>query len=147
MEKLTTRQHNLKNWLEDNFESGKWFTIEEVCEAGIGYYLNKDPKSHDKCIALANDVKALNWATNVKRYIPIVKDKKGSIKLAESKQELKDFIQWQKDKVEQANKYANHLQSLIEIDGTMPIVNLANRCLGDKELKVISIYASEETND
>ena len=61
-EKMTTRQHALKNWLDENFVSGKFFTIEEVVvgvvdSEGKPYYtLNKNPKKHDKCIALSNDV-------------------------------------------------------------------------------------------
>lgn len=148
MEKeLTTRQHTLKNYLEQNFESGKWFTIEEICNADIGYVLNTDPKIHDKCIALSNDVKELNWATGVERYIPIIKNKKGAIKLAESKQELQDYIDWQKARLENSYKYYNHLVGLQELQDTMPFINLANRCLKDKELKTIDIYASEETRN
>ena len=73
--RLLTRQHALKNWLEANFVSGKYFTIEEIVEnvrdsEGNPYYkINKNPYTHDKCIVLSNDVKDLNWATNVERYI------------------------------------------------------------------------------
>ena len=148
-QKLITRQHDLKNWLEANFVSGKYFTIEEivkkVCDSeGYPYYhLNKNPYAHDKCIALSNDVKALNWATNLERYIPIVKNKKGSIKLAENKEELKDFIQELKDKVENAHQYANHLQSLINLQDTLPFINLSNRVLNESEIKPIEVYANE----
>ena len=145
--RLLTRQHALKNWLEANFVSGKYFTIEEIVEnvrdsEGNPYYkINKNPYTHDKCIVLSNDVKDLNWATNVERYIPIVKDTKGSIKLAENKAELEDFIKELKEKVEKAHKYANHLQSIIDLQGTTPFINLADRVLDDDEIKPIEVYA------
>lgn len=140
---LTTRQHALKNWLEQNFISGKFYSIEEMCNAGLGYKLNTNPKVHDKCIALATDVKALNWATNRQRYIPIIKDKKGGIKLCETEQELKDFIKSETDKVEKVWQYANHLKSLINVDGSVPIVNLANRSLSLNEMKPVDVYKKD----
>jgi len=142
---LTTRQHNLKNYLEEHFESGKFFTIEEICNANIGYILNTDPRNHDKCIALSQDVKQLNWATDVERYVPIIKDNKGSIKLCESESELRAFIDKEKRKVEKAYQYANHLQSLIYVDGQVRFINLANRTLDDDELKPVEIYKKDTT--
>lgn len=145
--KLTTECHLLKNWLEAHFVSGKYFTIEEIVENvrdGEGkpiFVLNTKPTTHDRCIKLANMVKELNWATNVERYIPIVKDKNGGIKLAENKAELEDFIRGLKHKVENANKYANHLQSIIDLQDTMPFINLANRCLNEDEIKPIEVFA------
>ena len=150
MNNLETRQHRLKDWLMANFVSGKYYSIEEVVRGvvdsdGKPYYeLNKNPYTHDKCIALANDVKKLNWATNVERYIPIIKDKKGGVKLCESEEELKAFIDSEKRKVEKANMYANHLQSLISVDGTIPCVNLANRALTPDEMKPVDIFKKED---
>lgn len=141
MSKLTTRCHSLKNYLEANFVSGKYFTIKEICEANIGYTYNTNPYCHDRCIALSQDVKALNWATNVERYIPIIKDKKGSIKLCETREELEAFVESEKKKVEKANEYANHLKSLIQVDGTLPFINLASRVLTESEIKPVEVYA------
>ena len=141
--KLDSRQHGLKNYLERNFEKGRWFTIEEICGADLGYTLNTNPRIHDKCIALSNDVKALNWATNVERYIPIIKDKRGAIKLCENEQELKDWIAKEERKVEKACQYKNHLKSLIQIDGTCPCINLANRVLDIDEIKPIDVYKKD----
>lgn len=138
--KLTTRQHSLKNFLEKHQEKGKWFTIDELCQANIGYELNTNPRVHDRCIALSQDIKQLNWATNVERYIPIIKRKDGACKLAENKEELLAFVKHEKEKVERTYQYANHLQSLIELDGTTPFINLADRVLEDKEIKPIDIY-------
>ena len=140
---LNSRQHRLKDWLHENFVSGKYFTIEEICNAGLGYELNTNPRIHDKCVALSNDVKQLNWATNVERYIPIIKDNKGSIKLCETEQELKDFVAKEERKVEKACEYKNHLKSLIQVDGTMPFINLAGRVLGESEIKPIDVYKGE----
>ena len=144
---LTTRQHRLKDWLKEHFESGRFFTIEEVVAGvvdseGVPYYtLNTNPRTHDKCVALGSDVKELNWHTNRDRYIPIIKDSKGSIKLCESKEELEEYIAKEKRKVEKAYKYYNHLNSLIAIDGTMPFINLANNVV--EEIKPIDVYAKE----
>ena len=143
---LTTRQHRLKDFLEANFISGKFFTIEEIVrqvkygDGELCYQLNENPRIHDKCIALSQDVKALNWATNVERYIPIIKNSKGSIKLCETEQELKDFVAKEERKVEKACEYKNHLKSLIQIDGTMPFINLAGRVLGESEIKPVDVY-------
>lgn len=145
--KLTTRQHALKNWLEDNFVSGRFFTIEEIIDLvrdgdNRPYYtLNTSSKSHDKCLALATDVKELNWHTNRERYIPIIKDNKGSIKLCESEQELKDYVEKEKARIERTYQYYNHLNSLIGVDGTTPFINLANRVLEDSEIKPVEVYA------
>ena len=145
--RLITRQHALKNWLESHFESGKYFTIEKivanVCDSeGNPYYkLNTDPRTHDKCIALSQDVKELNWATNVERYIPIIKDKRGAIKLCENKEELETYVENEKKRIENTYKYYNHLDSLTKIDGTMPFINLANRVLDESEYKAIEVYA------
>lgn len=144
---LETRQHRLKDFLEKHFISGKYWTIEEIVEnvrdsEGNPYYiLNTNPRVHDRCIALANDVKELNWHTNRERYIPIIKDKKGSIKLAENKKELETYIANEKARIENTYKYYNHLNSLIELDGTTPFINLADRVLEEKEIKPIEVYA------
>ena len=143
MNSLNTRQHNLKNWLENNFVSGKWFTIEEICDAGLGYKLNTNPRIHDKCVSLGQDVKALNWATATERYIPIIKNEKGSIKLCESEEELKAFVDKEKRKVEKANQYANHLKSLINLDGTCPFINLANNTIELSNIKPVEVYQNE----
>lgn len=146
MNKLTTEHHILKNWLEANFESGRYFTIEEIVknvkhsDGTPIFILNTNPRKHDKCIKLATIVKELNWATNVERYIPIIKNSKGSIKLAENEDELKGFIAELKNKVENANKYANHLQSLIDLQDTIPFINQANRALEENEMKPIEVY-------
>ena len=140
---LTPRQQNLKNWLEEHHISGKFYSIEEICNAGLGYTYNTNPYTHDKCIALGSDVKALNWATDVERYIPIIKDAKGGIKLCENEQELTDFVEKQKKKVEKANQYANHLKSLKFIDGQVRFINLANRPLDLDEMKPIDVYKKD----
>ena len=66
---LTTRQHRLVDYLKDNFQSGRFFTIEELCAAELGYSLNTNPKIHDKCVALGSDVRAINWAIDRKSVV------------------------------------------------------------------------------
>ena len=147
--KLTPRQQNLKNFLEDNFVSGKWWTIEEIVKKfvdgeGNPYYkLNTNPYAHDKCLALSQDAKQLNWHTGRERYIPIIKDTKGSIKLCENKEELETYVNSEKARIEKTYQYYNHLESLIELEGTIPFINLANRVKDDDELKPIEIYQKE----
>lgn len=144
--KLETRQHALKTFLEEHQQS-KFWTIEEICDLvrdndGNPYYtLNTSPYVHDKCVVLSNDVRELNWHTGRERYIPIIKDSKGSIKLAESKEELEEYIVKEKKKIQTKYEYYNHLNSLIELEGTMPFINQANRVLEDKEIKPIEVFA------
>lgn len=143
--KLTARQHRLKDWLKENFVSGRYYTIEEVVKGvvdseGKPYYtLNTNPYTHDKCVALGNDVKAINWNIT-QRYIPIIKDSKGSIKLAESKEEAQRYINKEKEKVQRKCEFLNTLASKIEQDGTIPFINQANRVLTDDELQPIDAF-------
>lgn len=145
---LTTRQHRLKDWLEANFVSGKYFTIEEVVN-GVRdandnpyYKLNQNPYNHDKCVALSNDVRAINWC-QTQRYIPVIKDKKGGIKLAENKEEAQAYINAEKEKVERKAKFLNTLTSKIEQDGVVLFINQANRVLESDELRPIEAFATE----
>lgn len=143
----TSRQHRLKDWLKANFVKGKFFTIEEICNAGLGYELNTNPRIHDKCIELSNDVKELNWLAGYHKYIPIIKNSKGSIKLAESKEELETYAESEKAKVENKYQYANHLESLAQLDGTCPFMNQVDRVLESEEIKPISIFMGGEQNN
>ena len=138
--KLTPRQHRLKNYLDANFVSGKFFTIEEICNAGLGYTLNTNPRKHDKCIALSNDVRAINWLIGVERYIPIIKDADGGVKLCESKDEFDAWYNKIDRKITRLYQYINSLKSKVEMDGYVPIINLAGRALTPEEQKPIDTY-------
>ena len=140
---LTTRQHRLVDFLKDNFVSGKYFSIEEICSADIGYILNTNPKSHDKCIALGNDIRAINWAI-AQRYSIIIKDKKGGCKLCESKSEFESWRNEEKAKVERKYQYLNTLEYKADRDGTMPIINLNDRALTDNELEFVDVFKGEK---
>ena len=137
---LTPRQYRLKDFLKENFVSGKYFSIKEICNAGLGYEYNDDPYKHDHCICLSNDVRAINFNIT-QRFIPIIKDKKGGIKLAENKQEVDDFIANEREKVETKCQYLNTLENKIERDGYAVFINQANRVLEDDEIKPIEVYA------
>lgn len=137
--KLTPRQQTLRNFLEEHFVPGKYFTIEEICNANIGYVLNKNPKIHDKCITLSNDIRAINW-TIVDRYKIIIKNRKGACKLAESEQEFNAWKKEQEDKLQKQYQYLNNLKWKSQRDGTVPIVNLNNRALSTDETKVVDTY-------
>lgn len=146
--RLESRQHRLKDWLETNFVSGKFFTIEEIVanvkdNEGVPYYkLNTNPYTHDKCVVLGADVKALNWHTGRERYIPIIKNDEGSIKLCESKEELEAYVAKEKRKVERAYQYYNHLNSLIALEGTMPFINQANNVVENAD--PVEVYMKGE---
>lgn len=143
--KLTTRQHRLRDWLEDNFISGKYFSIEEIV-AGVKdkegrpfYTLNKDPYKHDKCIALSNDVRAINWC-DTDRYKIIIKDSKGGCKLVESEEEFEIWRKKELAKIEPKYQYLNNLKWKAAREDTCPVVNLNNRALTPDEVKPVDVF-------
>lgn len=142
---LTTRQHALKTFLEVNFIPGHFFSIEEICKKfldkdGEPYYeLNTNPYNHDKCIALSNDIRAINWCIT-ERYKLIIKDEKGGCKLAENEKEFDAWRQKEIDKLEPKWKFLNNLKWKQDRDGTVPIVNLNNRALTPEETKPVDVY-------
>lgn len=146
---LNTRQHRLKDWLNDNFVSGKFFSIEEVVKGmvdkdGNPYYkLNKNPHKHDKCLLLSQDVRRINFNIT-DRYIPIIKDKDGGIKLAENEQEVKTFVGRLQKQVENQCKYYNTIIYKSKLDGTVPLFTLAGRVLTQDELKPVDAYKRED---
>ena len=138
-EGLNRRQRALKRFLEDNFESGKFFTIEEVCKGvkdqdGYWYVLNTDPYVHDKCKKLSDDVRTINW-TFTDGYKVIIKDSKGGIKLAENR---KEFDNWWD--AEHKSIYLNNLKAKVERDGIVPIINQRGRVLDVAEMKPVEVY-------
>lgn len=140
---LTTRQHRLVDYLENNFQKGRYFTIEELCAANLGYELNTNPRTHDKCIALGNDIRQINWAIG-SRYSIIVKDKKGSAKLCESKEEFDEWKQTEKDKLERKYQYLNNLQYKANLDNTIPLVNLNDRALSVEEMQPVNVFKGRD---
>ena len=136
---LTTRQHRLRDYIDDNFRPGYYFSIEEICAAGLGYELNTNPKIHDKCAALGSDVRAINWAI-ANRYKIIIKDKKGGIKLCESEEEFNEWRDGEKAKLDRKYQYLNNLKWKADRDGTVPIVNLNERALSPEETKPVEVY-------
>ena len=149
--KLTTRQHRLRDWLEANFESGRFFSIEEIVRGvvdseGEPYYtLNTNPKVHDKCACLSADVRAINWCI-VDRYKIIIKDDKGGCKLAENASEFNDWYEEQKTKLETKYKYLNNLKFKAQRDGIIPVVNQADRALDIEEMKPVEVFKRENDN-
>ena len=119
---LTERQINLYYYLEQNYVQGKMFTIEEICGACIGYELNKNPKSHDKCIALGQDIKKINYAI-AEKYKIIIKDRKtGACKICENQQEFDEWRDYELSLLEKKWKYLNNLKWKGEQDGTIDIL-------------------------
>lgn len=148
--KLSPRQWLLKRFLEENFVSGKFYSIKEICDLVVypsgekAYIYNTDPYNHDKCVALGNDVRAINWSVS-EGYKIIIKDKKGGVKLCENESE---FIEWRNNELRPLEKkyaYLNNLKWKAERDGTMPIINQANNPVDTtKDLKSVKVYAEEE---
>ena len=140
---LTTRQHRLIDYLEDNFEKGKYFSIEEICKSGLGYELNSDPYSHDKCVALGNDIRQINWKIGA-RYSIIVKDKKGGCKLCESKEELETWREEEKKPLIRKLEYLNNLEYKASFHDQVLLVNLNDRALTEEEYEPTKVFKGEE---
>lgn len=141
---INTRQWILKMWLEANFIPGKFWSIEEICEnvkyCGKPLYtLNKNPKIHDKCIMLSSDVRTINWNI-VDGYKIIVKDKFGGIKLVESQEEFNAWYEEEMKPIQRKCEYLNNLKSKAKLDGTVPVVNKANRALTPEETKPVEVF-------
>lgn len=137
MANLKTRQWRLKDYLETHRGEG-FITIEQICEDLPEWYqLNTNPYTHDKCAVLSQDVRDINWS-NEEGYQIIIKDKKGSIKYAETLEEFEEWRQHELDKLEPRYQYLNNLKFKAKMDGVMPIYNKALNPVGEnlKEVKV-----------
>ena len=143
---LIQRQHALITFLKYNFISGKYYSIEELVDRvvdseGNPYYkLNTNPYNHDKCVALSNDVRTINWSIT-DRYHIIIKDKKGGCKLVESKEEFDEWKQRELAPLETKWKYLNNLTWKESREGTCPIINLSNNPIDPDNVKPIEVNA------
>jgi len=130
-EKLSPRAWALKRFLEENQGQHRYFSIKEICDNVFlpdgtnAYTFNTDPYKHDKCIALSNDVKSINWTVN-EGYKIIIKDKFGGVKICESESEFNEWKERELKPLVRKFQYLNNLSWKAERDGTMPIINLAN---------------------
>lgn len=150
MGKLTVRQLALRNFLEKNFVSGHYFSIEEICfnlldPYGNPYYqYNTDPRIHDKAAALGADIKTINW-NNDDGYRIIIKDSKGGCKLAENEEELNSWRNAELKKVEKKYQYLNNLKWKAKRDGTMPILDQENKPV--EKPKIVEVYKQVEEDE
>lgn len=125
---LSLRQKVLLNFLNENFVSGKYFSIEEICanvvcpDGSKAYQLNTDPRQHDKCIALSQDVHAINYSFHYNKRI-VVKDLKGGVKICESKQEFKEWRERELAPIERKCKYLNSIKFKAKQHGLFRIFN------------------------
>lgn len=140
---LTPRQHRLVDYLEDNFKKGKYFSIEEICATNLGYELNTNPYSHDKCVALGNDIRQINWKIG-SRYSIIVKDKKGGCKLCESKEELETWREEEKKPLITKLEYLNNLKYKASFHDQVVLINLNDRALEEDEYDFVKVFKGEE---
>ena len=146
---INMRQLILRTWLEKNFVKGKFFSIEEICEQVTYcgehlYILNKNPRIHDKCLQLSDDVRAINW-NNVDGYKIIIKDEKGGIKLCESLEEFNSWYYDERAKEEVKYQYLNTLKEKVKWDGVVPVINKENHPVTDyKPIDVFCQFADED---
>ena len=139
---LTPRQHRLIDFLEDNFKSGKYFSIEEICNSGLGYELNTNPYTHDKCVALGSDIRQINWKIGF-RYSIIVKDKKGGCKICESKEELETWREEEKKPLITKLEYLNNLEYKASFHDQVVLINLNDRALSEEEYEFVDVFKGE----
>jgi len=139
---LTPRQHRLIDFLEDNFKSGKYFSIEEICDSGLGYELNTNPYTHDKCVALGSDIRQINWKIGF-RYSIIVKDKKGGCKICESKEELETWREEEKKPLITKLEYLNNLEYKASFHDQVVLINLNDRALSEEEYEFVDVFKGE----
>ena len=132
---LTPRQHRLVDYLKANFVSGKYFSIEELCASGLGYELNTNPKIHDKCASLGNDIRQINWRIG-SRYSIIVKDKKGGAKICESKEEFEEWKESEMKPLITKIQYLNNLEYKASFDEQVVIVNLNDKAVDGQLVEV-----------
>lgn len=139
------RQQLLKQWLVDNFQSGRYYSIEEVVASVVDengdyvYRLNKNPYNHDKCAVLSNDVRQINWSVDEGWKI-IIKDTKGGIKLCETEEEFKTWKEHEKEPVERKCKYLNQLVFKVKRNGEMPFLDGSNNPVPIDNLKPIESF-------
>lgn len=143
---INTRQWVLKMWLEKNQVKGHFFSIEEIVESVTYcgehlYELNTNPKIHDKCLLLSQDVNAINDSV-VNGYKIIIKDSKGGIKLCESKDEFDRWYYAVTHPLFKILKRMNLLKWKTEWQDTMPIVNKAGNAVKEKDLSFIDVFCN-----
>lgn len=145
---LSTRCKALRKWLEDNFVSGKFFTIEEVVEGvkddeGKPYYeLNANLRIHDKCFALSKDIKEIN-RKQIENFIPIIKDNKGSCKLAENKEELTEFIEDIRAEAKNKAVYCNMIISKTNMQDTIPLLDINDKVIEVEDMKPVNVFMGQ----
>lgn len=145
---LSARCKALRKWLEENFVSGKFFTIEEVVSGfkdseGKPYYkINHNPKYHDRCISLANDIKEIN-RKQIENFIPIIKDNKGSCKLAENKEELTEFIEGIRAEAKNKAVYCNMIISKTNMQDTIPLIDINDRVIEVEDMKPVNVFMGQ----
>lgn len=146
--KLSTRQHILKDYLKDNFVSGKFFSIEEIIEnvkysdGTPCYVLNHNPRNHDKCATLSEDIRTINWSM-VDGWKIIIKNDKGGCKLAENKEEFDNWYDKEYAKANSKIVYLNVLKSKANDDKSIPLYK--KNLTENKSNTPIESYANVKT--
>ena len=68
--KLTTRQWQLLNFIKNaSFNEHRKVSQKDICNNVVGYEWNDDPKCHDHCVPIWNDIKDINLSYETDKLI------------------------------------------------------------------------------
>ena len=119
MEKITTRQWKLYNYLKEHGV----VSVEDICrDMPEHYVLDKSERSHNKCTKVFTDADALNESTEIEKII--IHDRNYHFWLAKSKEEALGFAEhlYKKRALKALKKYWNMVVKA-EADGQGKIVS------------------------
>lgn len=89
--KLTTRQWKTYNAIKEATENGKTISRRELYLLQPNEYeWNDNARTHDQCLSIRNDVNAINDSEEIEKIV--IYDAKGNFKLAETAEEVYDFL-------------------------------------------------------
>ena len=128
-----TRQYALYDFLKQCFKSqpDRWFSAQEISDcfknSGLDYYqIATDPRTHNPCVAISEDVFAINSDTS---YDRVILTKNNCYKLAKDYDEAQSLVDWFDRKL----TYYGNLKSIIEKkrsrDGQGKLVNNAGNAM------------------
>lgn len=115
--KLTTRQWELYNFIKNN----DGVSQEDICQNIAGYVWNDNPKVHDNCLSIWRDVEQLNNSPEIEKVI--IRNKENLYKLCETREEILDYVNGQKNKLIRAAIRLRVASNKLKLDGQMKIIS------------------------